>query len=550
MSDNISRRSFLQHASLAAAGLTAAFKYRGSDIDSILRATLDPDAAAPPLEDLVWACVVGEMVTFDPSATNSVPLKSLMPLSYEPLLTYVGGSTTVVPLLAESYELSSDLKVLTLQLRQDVTFSDGTPMTSADVLFTYNRIYNMNGKASYTLAGLTTTAPDEYTVVITSDEPNGGLPALLTPYLLGIMNSTLVMKHGGTDALDAYKTDTATAWLNKNSAGSGKYVLSDLIPATRIAFEPNPAYWGATKPVFKEIVCFGTQSTEEALDLQRGIAQLADDLSYAEAKYVDTSPTSFVPAGLDSIAPAAIRLFFLTFNLRSKFSPSNNADFREAYRYGLDWDAIMALAGPGAVRPAGFLPTLVPGHMPVQDATQRDVDRAKSALARSGLKNPNINLLYPTDTPFQGIEHQTFAEEMQANLEEVGINVDLVGLPNATAFPMMVAGTFDVGLFTTSFVPDPEPYREGMCPGASAENPGGQAGWKVGMNPRVDALSREAQSASLATRYSVFEQLDRAVLEEGPYIVLFQPAYHILYDRRITNVEYSPAYVFDFKTIG
>ena len=68
---------------------------------------------------------------------------------YEPLLTFEGGDMSKpVPLIAESYELSEDGKTLTLPLRTDVTFSDGTKLTSADVVFSYNRTKNLATRRS------------------------------------------------------------------------------------------------------------------------------------------------------------------------------------------------------------------------------------------------------------------------------------------------------------------------------------------------------------------------------------------------------------------
>src|SRR5690348_14859895 len=120
---------------------------------------------------------------------------------YDTLLTFSPGDTTnPQPLVAASYTVSPDARTFTFKLRQDVKFSDGTPLKAADVAFSYNRLLNLHDTPVYLLDGVTgVSAPDDYTFVITTKDPNPAIPFIVTNPALGIINSTVVKAHGGSD---------------------------------------------------------------------------------------------------------------------------------------------------------------------------------------------------------------------------------------------------------------------------------------------------------------------------------------------------------------
>ena len=164
-----------------------------------------------------------DLVTADPARMFETTGNIVLHAVYDSLLTFEDGdSTTPQPSLAESYEVNDDATVYTFTLREGVTFSDGTPLTSADVVFSLNRAKNVQGNGSFLMDGLTVDAPDESTVVVTSESSNTAVPAILTSATLGIVNSAVVIENGGSDAEDAVDTDTAQAYLDSASAGSGK----------------------------------------------------------------------------------------------------------------------------------------------------------------------------------------------------------------------------------------------------------------------------------------------------------------------------------------
>src|SRR5207248_8872305 len=102
-----------------------------------------------------------------------------------------------------------------------------------------------------------------------------------------------------------------------------------------------------------------------------------------------------------------------------------NPKFREAIRYGLDYQGFLSLAGPGAKQACGMVHSLFPGALPEAECLQRDLPRAKKALAESGLSDPTAKLEYPSDISINGLQFGPIAERIKAQLAEAGITIEL-----------------------------------------------------------------------------------------------------------------------------
>ena len=177
---------------------------------------------------------------------------------YDTFFTYRGGDLAhPVPQLVQSWKASKDAKTFRFNLRRNVHFADGTPLTAADAVFSFRRLINLKGNPSFLLDGVTVSAGGRYTVILRSKTPNAALPSILTNTSLGVVNSKLVRKHGGTSAVGADKNDKAEKWLNSSAsrgAGSGPYLLQRYSTTSQITLVPNPRYWGSKKAAFKTVV--------------------------------------------------------------------------------------------------------------------------------------------------------------------------------------------------------------------------------------------------------------------------------------------------------
>src|SRR6266581_4366084 len=107
-----------------------------------------------------------------PTARRSVWLVPTAAIC-DTLFTYKGGDLAhPIPLLVDSWTASKDAKTFVFQLKKNVHFANGKPLTSADVVYSLNRLVNLKGNPAFLLAGVTVSAKGRWTVVLHSATPN------------------------------------------------------------------------------------------------------------------------------------------------------------------------------------------------------------------------------------------------------------------------------------------------------------------------------------------------------------------------------------------
>lgn len=481
-----------------------------------------------------------DLVTADPARMYETTGGIVLHAVYDSLLTFADGNADApLPSVASDWSVNDDATEYTFTIRDDITFSDGTPLTPADVVFSLNRVKNVQGNGSFLMDGLTVEATDDQTVVITSEEPNTAVPAIVTSPTLGIVNSALVKENGGTDAADAADADTAESFLNETSAGSGPYMIESFDTTTETVLVANPEYWGEA-PVYDRVVLRNATAEAQLMDVQSGTAHVALDLGSDQ----------IAGLGSDVIVSTSQSptIFFVFLNANPSVSEiTSNPDFREAVKYGLDFDGVLELAGEGAERAYGIVPSSYLGALGPDGAVERDVDRATEAASRVG-GDLSVDLEYASDFSSNGLSMGPFAERIAAQLAEVGITVNLKPGPIATTLESYRAGTEQMGLWLWNpDYPDSADYLA-FGPG---EVVGLRAGWEAGAAPELEAVMAEVSAETdAATRETLYQEFQRLHNEEGVIIPLFQPAASVVSASAIGEVEYDPVFSLDIAAIG
>ncbi|MEO3812738.1 ABC transporter substrate-binding protein [Sphaerisporangium sp. B11E5] len=457
---------------------------------------------------------------------------------YDTLLTFEGSDVTKpVPSLAESYEQSEDGRTLTLKLRQGATFSDGSPVTADDVVFSLNRVRDMKGNPSFLLDGVEVTKTDETTVTLTSKAANPALPFILPNPALGILNSKVVKANGGTGD----ESDKAETYLNGKSAGSGPYQLESFNAQSQVVLTANPKYWGPDKPTYTKVVLRNVESATQKLNVQRGDSQVALDLSGDQIKTIGADYTTLKTASANVV-------FLLTNQDPAVSKVTTNPKIVEAIRKGIDYQGLLELAGEGSVQAPGVIPTMLLGALPPDQAVQRDVEGAKAAVAASGVSNPTVTLEYPSDLTLQGLSFQPIAERIQANLKEVGVTVELAPAPVATALENYRNGKEELGLwYWGPDYPDPTDYLV-FLPGKTV---GLRAGWKAGADKELEAIGdKAATTIGDDARKPLYADIQARLNATGPFVPLIQPSQNIVTAPSVTGLQFHPVWTVDVAALG
>jgi peptide/nickel transport system substrate-binding protein len=395
----------------------------------------------------------------------------------------------------------------------------------------------MKGTPAFLLDGVTISKKDDKTIVLQTKNAMPGLPAIMANPAMGILDSKVVKQHGGTTGTN----DKAESWLNKNSAGSGPYVLSSMDLSSQVTVTKNPKYDGPEKPTYSKVVLQNTPASTQKINVEGGQAQLALDLSASQTANVDTSKAEV------AASPSALVIFMFA-NQNSKVSPDTaSPDFAKALRLGVDYDALVKMAGSGAKQTTGVIPSIFTGAVPTADGPKYDLAAAKKALKKSGYNGHKVELNYPSDASINGVDFNQLAQKVQVQLKKIGINADLAPAPTATELDKYRNGKEQIGLwYNGPDYPDPATY--------TAFTPGGQmgtrAGWPANADATVTALAKKADEATGDARGPAYVAFGKALNESGPFVPMLQPGNNLLHAKSLTNVVYNPVWTVDVATLG
>ena len=192
----------------------------------------------------------------------------------------------------------------------------GIRLTATDVAFSLRRVTNIKGNPSFLMANVTSiTATTPTTVRLTLAHADPAILSILTNPALGILDSKTVIAHGGSDAPNADKADTAETYLNAHSAGTGPYMLTAFQPGNSVSLTANPHYWGPA-PKVKNLLLLNQPAPTDKLTVEKGDTDIGLNLS--SDQYTSLKGNS----QLTTISATSPNVFFLLLNLDKTVNPA------------------------------------------------------------------------------------------------------------------------------------------------------------------------------------------------------------------------------------
>ncbi|GAB6919702.1 hypothetical protein JCM9803A_01520 [Rhodococcus erythropolis] len=465
--------------------------------------------------------------TFEP--TGALALHSL----YSSLVTFDGADiTTPVPNLAESFVANADNTEFTFVLREGAKFSDGTPVTSKDVLFSYDRITNLKSSASALFTGLSFSAPDERHIIVTSKEPKPTLPVLLAMPSTGILNSATAAANGANSTTDAVVADTAQTFLDSNSVGSGPYKLERNDPGSEIVLVANDQYWGQ-KPDFTRVVIRNTDTQAQKLSMIRADApELALDLT---GNLLDGLPDSL------NVSMLQDTIYYTYANADPTVSTTtSNPAFAEAFKSALDYPGIAALYGQGGGQLGGLVAPVLPGALPTEEGPREDIAKARDLVQKNGFGTSRVDFSYPAIT-YRGVDLGTIATKIQSDVARAGIDLQLTPLSMPAFLEKNRAGKAEMAMSPQSLTyPRAESLVQLMSPGGINSI---RAGW-TDRNASAEAIA--ASNAFLDNysedgRVTAVEEWQRVMAQDSPFIPLAVNSGSVVSTPTVSGADYTAA---------
>jgi peptide/nickel transport system substrate-binding protein len=466
-------------------------------------------------------------------------------VTYETLVTFPSdGASEIVPLLATDWTISEDGLTYTFNLREGVTFANGDPLTADDVVFSVNRLANVVGNPSFLTANIASvTADDEDTVTFVLNAVDPAFLSNLANNAFGVTNDTQVIEAGGSAAEDAVTADAAESFLNGTSVGTGPYILEAWEMDVQTVLVRNPTYWG-NAPYFDRIIVVNIpEAATQAVALESGEIDIALDLTSDQMPGFEGNADIAVAS-----VPGNIVHFLLMNNDPEIGGPMSNPLVQRAVRLALDYEGYASLWGgmtPGSIMAIGQQYAF-----PSEQAVGRDLDAARALLAEAGYPDGlDVTLQYPTFT-FQGVNMDTNAQKIQADLAEVGINVTLEPGELSVSLEQYRAGDQGFGYwFWGPDVLDPIDILS-FLPGGKVG--GERANWT---DENSDAAIQELREAARtatdpAEREQLFTDIQTYLQESGPWAPFLQPNVQTAFRADLQGYVWHPQWLIDLAILS
>ncbi|WP_341934882.1 ABC transporter substrate-binding protein [Microbacterium sp. LWO14-1.2] len=388
--------------------------------------TAEPESTAPvgdPDPDATLQVgLVLEPTNLDIRHTSGAAIEQiLIDNIYEGLVSR-DEENQIVPRLASDYEVSDDGLTYTFTLNEGITFHNGTALTSADVVSSYEAVRTdatLQGNAEFASVA-SITAPDPTTVQIVLAEPNQNFLFSLTG------PAGLVFQTG-----DA--TDLKTA-----ENGTGPFTLSRWNKGSTITFARYDAYWGEPAGVaeveFQYIPDF-TAGVNTALD---GGVQVLTAVDPNLAPQLEDSGDFTLTTGRTTDKAT------LAFN--NAKAPLDDVRVREALRLAIDHEGLVEAVGAGSTL-YGPIPELDPGYEDLSDVISYDPEKAKELLKEAGQEDLELTLTIPS---FYGT---TVPKVLISDFQKVGVTLKV----DSVEFPTWLEDVYTNHDYDLSFVLHVEP---------------------------------------------------------------------------------------------
>lgn len=430
-------------------------------------------------------------ITMDPAFVN-VSDDSYQQNAVYNRMVNLDSSFQPIPELAKSWSVSDDGLTWTFNLEQGVTFHDGRPMTSKDVVFSFRRLLDpeVGSPATSVLSFLDPagiTAVDDYTVAFKTPTPVADLPTVLA------IKYGMVVPEGST------KED-----LKLKAIGTGPFVQDVYSPTeTRRVFQRNKNYWrkGLPKAECLELSVITEEVTRLAA-IKSGAADLIMQAGAANAGVLAGDPT----LKLQKSAPGT----YVTLSMWVDTPPFNDVRVRQALKKVIDRQLLVdtIVLGNGVAGNDNPVPPTSPAAY-TSEIKPQDIEGAKKLLAEAGFAD-GLTVELNTGEGFPGMV--AFAQAYQQMAAQAGITVNIVNNPADSYWDVV---WMKKPFFGSNW--SGRPAAEGLPYTFRSDATYNEAKWK---NPEFDKLLDEARAeVDPAKRDQLYKDAQKVLSEDGGVII-------------------------------
>lgn len=467
--------------------------------------------------------VASDALTVDPIASSDNPSIWTELLIYDQLVRPSKDGTKLEPGIAESWTVSPDGKEFRFKLR-DAKFSDGSPVTAADVAFSLKRAAGEKSEWGRFFRPITSyEVVDDHAIVMKLDKPFTPILNNLAMFSASILPQKLVEAQG--------------AAFFEHPVGSGPFVLKSWSRGQKQELVKNPNYWEKGKPSLDaasiEVV---PEDNSRVLKLKAGELDAIIGVPFNQAEGLKSDPNVQV-----GVAPV-FRIDLVQLNTTK--APFDNLAVRQALNYALDKDAIIKGILRGNAKPATSSIPIMAYHNTDLKPYPLDLAKAKELLKQGGVPNGfKTSMLVSAGD----VTARQVASAIQASLKKIGVEVELQTIEGSSQFSTTKTGNFQMSLsYATSDTIDPD-----QLVGFTAVNPeranAFHTQWK---NEKLNELyARERTTLDGPERGKQFKEIEALTHEGAPFIFLYAPSQPYASRKTVSGFAVLPTSNYSLKDV-
>jgi peptide/nickel transport system substrate-binding protein len=440
----------------------------------------------------------------DPAIGENYSINAALVSLYDALFIVRGEN--VEPNLVDTWEVNDDATVWTFSLKQNAVFHDGSPVNAEAVVYSFNRLIQLQGPPTYRWAGIadenSAEAVDDHTVQFTLLQPFA--PFLGTLTQLYVVNPAIVEANLGDDSGQSY--------LKEHEAGSGPFTQGRWQIGTLYEFVAVEDYWGGWRGedhLDGFLWVIRRDSASQVNSLLAGETHVADTIDLNDAARIEAE------AGFHVENTGGIFTNSLKMNNQGEYTSDINV--RMAIAYAMDYEGMVEAEPIPVQLMSGPTPLNFPGALPDLDVPTFDLDRAREFLAQSPWPDGGFELdyVYVSGLNFEEVTGLVLLE----GLAELNITLNMTPM----LWPDMVAacgspetGPDIINIFTQPAYLDMDAHLYNQY---HSEQWGSFNSCSFYSNPEVDSALDEARvTADPDTRTELYDEAQRLIAADQPSV--------------------------------
>ena len=434
----------------------------------------------------------------------------------------------IIPQLATGHSTSEDGMTLTITLRDDVTFHDGTPFNAEAVKYNIERSKTLPGsnRASELEQVDTVTVIDDTTVELTLTQPFAPLIALLADRA-GMMVSPTAAEELGEQ-------------FGNNPVCAGPFTFTERVAQDKIVLEAYDNYYNKDAINIDGVTFLPIPDSSVRLaNLQSGDLDMIERAAPTDLNTIRNDPNLVLPSA------ASLGYQGITINLSNggpRETPiANDVRVREAFELAIDRNVLNQVVFDGEFIVGNqAVPPSSPWYVPEYSMPERDVEAAKALLAEAGYDRVAFELMVANNP--QAVQ---VGEVIQSLAAEAGFDISIRATEFATALNLQEEGDYDafaVG-WSGRIDPDGNIHQFQTCDGNLNE-----AGW---CDASVDeALNMARAESDTAKRYELYKQAAMTYLPDRHILYLYHTQLFFPHSNKLVGFEAYPDGIIRFQGVS